>query len=166
MHQTWCLLWCMTRKPFWGNDDGNVTLLITRNTPMTGPVSVHSIELTISLLELFIRYSTTISSHLKIWYFIFENYGAKECGVLGLTGSPQPWDTTAGHKEEVQVEDCDDRQEQEGEQEGEDVEEPQSTELLLLSAVVASWFIQSADRALGRTGLDRQQSQSLSVNNI
>ena len=44
----------------------------------------------------------------------------------------------AGHKEEVQLEDCDDRQEQEGEQEGEDVEEPQSTELLLLSAVVAS----------------------------
>ena len=36
------------------------------------------------------------------------------------------------------MEDCDDRQEQEGEQEGEDVEEPQSTELLLLSAVVAS----------------------------
>ena len=44
----------------------------------------------------------------------------------------------AAHREEVQVEDCDDRQEQEGEQEGEDVEEPQSTELLLLSAVVAS----------------------------
>ena len=31
------------------------------------------------------------SSHLKISYFIFENYGAKECWVLGLTGLP--WDT-------------------------------------------------------------------------
>ena len=37
-------------------------------------------------------------------------------------------------EEEVGDVDCDDREE--------DVEEPQSTVLLLLSAVVASWFIQ------------------------
>ena len=56
--------------------------------------------------------------------------------------------------------DCDDREDRE-----EDVEEPQSTELLLLSAVVASWFIQPR-RQTGIWAGPVWAGSSLSVNNI
>ena len=61
---------------------------------MTGPVSAHSIELTIILLELFIRYPEypAIYKYHILYLKIMEPKNA-DCGVLGLTGRRQPWDT-------------------------------------------------------------------------
>ena len=56
----------------------------------------------------------------------------------------QAWDGILCDKSDEEVEEVEEVEEEEVDEREEDVEEPQSTVLLLLSAVVASWFIQPA----------------------
>ena len=133
----------MTRKPFWGNDDGNVTL-ITRNTPLPW-LDLYPFSRAQYYIKIISNHNIHWSKNPLFYILEFWSQSMKDEGGVTASLGLQIW--------RVQLTGLT----------GRGCEEPQSTRLLLLSAVVASWFIQQSRPALCWVGPVQAGSSSYST---